>query len=161
MGLGGKNIFGTYLTPEGRDYYQGLGGGSSGLGDLGSNVSGFGVLGLLKNLFGGDPEELSIAERMERAKRAREAMENQQRRGGESGQGQATQTEQTTTEEDEDESEEEVDFFSKLQRRFNMPITLESLKERFMTGDPNRKNLLEDLSDAVDRAKEEAEAENA
>jgi hypothetical protein len=156
MGLGGKNIFGTYLTPEGRDYYQGLGGGSSDLGDLASNVSNFGVLGLLKNLFGGDPEELSIAERMERAKRAREAMENQQRRGG-GNNNQQTPAPSTPDTETEDE-EEEIDFFSNLQRRFNMPLTLESLRKRFMTGDPNRQNLLENLSDAVDRAKEENEA---
>ena len=39
-----------------------------------------------------------------------------------------------------------------------MPLTLESLRKRFMTGDPNRQNLLENLSDAVDRAKEENEA---
>jgi hypothetical protein len=96
---------------------------------------------------------------MERAKRAREAMENQQRRGG-GNNNQQTPAPSTPDTETEDEEEEEIDFFSKLQRRFNMPITLESLKKRFMTGDPNRKNLLEDLSDAVDRAKEEAEAEN-
>ena len=59
--------------------------------------------------------------------------------------------------ETEDE-EEEVDFFSNLQRRFTVPLTLEFLRNRFMTGDPNRKNLLENLSDAVDRAKEETEA---
>ena len=155
-GMVKKGIFGDYQTDDGKMLAQALGGGSSGIGNLMSNV---GLTGLLSNLFNTD--DLTLEERLRRQKMIKDAMDRQNQRGGESGQGQATQTEQTTTEEDEDESEEEVDFFSKLQRRFNMPITLESLKKRFMTGDPNRKNLLEDLSDAVDRAKEEAEAENA
>ena len=81
---------------------------------------------------------------MERAKRAREAMENQQRRGG-GNNNQQTPAPSTPDTETEDE-EDEIDFFSNLQRRFNMPLTLESLRKRFMTGDPNRQNLLESWS---------------
>jgi hypothetical protein len=152
-GMAKEGIFGDYTTDDGRMLKQALGGGSSGIGNLMSNV---GLTGLLSNLFNTD--DLTLEERLRRQKMVKDAMDRQNQRGGESGQGQATQTQQTTTEEDEDGSEEELDFFSKLQRRFNMPLTLESLKKRFMTGDPNRKNLLEDLSDAVDRAKEETEA---
>ena len=143
MGLGGKNIFGTYLTPEGRDYYQGLGGGSSGLGDLASNVSGFGVLGLLKNLFGGDPEELSIADRMERAKRAREAMENQQRRRD--GGSQPT-PEEPADETEEEEDEDEFDYFS-YRRRLMQPMDYESIIARAYEGSDG--SLLQNLGEAI------------
>ena len=153
-GMVKKGIFGDYQTDEGKMLAQALGGGSSGIGNLLSSV---GLTGLLSNLFNTD--DLSLEERLRRQKRLQEELERQNQRGGESGQGQATQTEQTTTEEEEEETKEEIDFFDKLQRRFNMPLTLESLKKRFMTGDPDRKNLLENLSDAADRAREEAEAD--
>lgn len=145
MGLGGENIFGTYLTPEGRDYYQGLGGGSSKLGDIASKVSDFGLFGLLKNLLGGDPEELSIAERMERAKRAREALENQQRRGGRGDKPAPAKVADETTEEDE---EEELPYFS-YARRFRQPMTYEDIIKRAYEGSEGP--LLESFQKAIER----------
>jgi len=145
MGLGGENIFGTYLTPEGRDYYQGLGGGSSKLGDIASKVSDFGLSGLLKNLFGDDPEELSIAERMERAKRAREALENQQRRGDRGDKPAPTKVADETTEEDE---EEELPYFA-YARRFRQPMTYEDIIKRASEGSEGP--LLESLQEGMER----------
>ena len=147
MGLGGKNIFGTYLTPEGRDYYQGLGGGSSDLGDLASNVSDLGVLGLLKNLFGGDPEELSIADRMERAKRAREAMENQQRRRD----GGSQPTPEEPADETEEEEEEEFPYFS-YRRKLMQPMDYESIIARAYEGSDG--SLLQNLGEAINERDE-------
>lgn len=144
MGLGGENIFGTYLTPEGRDYYQGLGGGSSGLGDLASKVSDFGVIGLLKKLFGGDPEELSIQDRMDRARRAREALERSQSRGG----GDDSAPAQTTETTEEEEEEEELPYFS-YYRRFRQPMTYEDIIRRAYEGSDGP--LLETFKEAMER----------
>ena len=125
--------------------------------DLFSSV---GVTGLLSKLFGGGKklEDMSIAELKEfydkqDAMKAAEEM-RRRNRGGDNN-NQQTPAPSTPTTETEDE-EEEIDFFNRLQRRFNMPLTLESLRKRFMTGDPDRKNLLENLSDAADRAKEDS-----
>ena len=148
MELGGENIFGTYLTPEGRDYYQGLGGGSSGLGDLASKASDFGVLGLLKKLFGGDPEELSIEERMDRAKRAREALESNQSRGGRDKPAPAGAVDETTEEEEE---EEELPYFT-YARKFLQPMTYEEIIKRAYGGTSGP--LLESFQDAIKRSRE-------
>ena len=121
-----------------------------------------GITGILGKLFGSGKklEDMSIEELKEfydkqDAMRAAEEMRRRNRGGDDNKQTPAPSAPATET---EDEEEEVVDFFSNLQRRFNMPLTLESLRNRFMTGDPNRQNLLENLSDAVDRAKEENEA---
>ena len=145
MGLGGTGIFGqTYLTPEGRDYYQGLGGGSSKLGDIASKVSDFGVMGLLKKLFGGDPQELSIEDRMLRAKRAREALEFSQSRGG----GNDSAPADTTNETEEEEEEEQLPYFS-YYRRFRQPMTYEDIIRRAYEGSDGP--LLETFKEAMER----------
>ena len=152
-GMVKENIFGDYTTEEGKMLKQALGGGSSGIGNL---LSSIGLTGLLSNLFNTD--DLTLEERLRRQKMVKEAVERQQKnRGGDNNQ-QTMKADTEEKEEEEDDKDTEIDFFSNLQRRFNMPITLESLRNRFMTGDPNRQNLLENLSDAVDRAKEENEA---
>lgn len=122
-----------------------------------------GVSGILSKLFGSGKklEDMSIEELKEfydkqDAMMAAEEMRRRNRGGGDDNK--QTPAPSAPATETEDEEEEVVDFFSNLQRRFNMPLTLESLRNRFMTGDPNRKNLLESLSDAVDRAREENEA---
>jgi ribosomal protein L12E/L44/L45/RPP1/RPP2 len=122
-----------------------------------------GISGILGKLFGSGKklEDMTIEELKEfydrqDAMMAAEEMRRRNRGGGNDNK-QTPAPSQDTTKKEEDE-EEEVDFFSNLQRRFNMPLTLESLRNRFMTGDPNRQNLLENLSDAVDRVKEENEA---
>jgi hypothetical protein len=144
MGLGGENIFGTYLTPEGRDYYQALGGGSSKAGDIAEKISDFGIFGLLKNLFGGDPEELSIKDRLERAQRAREALENQQRRGD----GGSQPIPEEPIDETEEEEEEELPYFS-YYRRFRQPMTYEDIIRRAYEGSDGP--LLETIQEAMDR----------
>ena len=150
-GMVKKGIFGDYQTDDGKMLKQALGGGSSGVGNL---LSSIGLTGLLSNLFNTD--DLTLEERLRRQKMVKEAMERQQKnRGGDNNQ--QTRMEPDKEKEDDLEEDAEIDFFSNLQRRFNMPITLESLRNRFMTGDPNRQNLLENLSDAVNRAKEEEE----
>ncbi len=149
-----KGIFGDYTTDDGRMLKQALGGGSSGIGNLLSNV---GFTGLLSKLFNQD--DLTLEERLRRQKMIKDTMDRQSK-NKDSGQGQEELPEETLAPIEESEEEEELDFFNKLRRRFNMPLTLESLKKRFMTGDPDRENLLESMSDAVDRAKEETEAEN-
>lgn len=123
-----------------------------------------GVSGILSKLFGSGKklEDMSIEELKEfydkqDAMMAAEEMRRRNRGGGDDNK-QTPAPSAPATETEDEEEEEEIDFFSNLQRRFNMPITLESLRNRFMTGDPNRQNLLENLSDAVDRAKEENEA---
>ena len=146
MGLGGENIFGTYLTPEGRDLYQGLGGGSSKAGDIAEKLSDFGIFGLLKNLFGGDPEELSIKDRMERAKRAREALEESQRRGD--GRGDQPTPEEVIDETEKKEEEEELPYFS-YYRRFRQPMTYEDIIKRAFEGSPGP--LLETIQEAKER----------
>ena len=125
--------------------------------DLFSSV---GVTGLLSKLFGGGKklEDMSIAELKEfydkqDAMKAAEEMRRRNRGGDNKKEIVEDQKVEKPTEEEE---EEEIDFFNRLQRRFNMPLTLESLRKRFMTGDPDRKNLLENLSDAADRAKEDS-----
>ena len=148
-----KNIFGDYTTEEGKMLKQALGGGSSGVGNL---LSSIGLTGLLSNLFNTD--DLTLEERLRRQKMIKEAMERQQKNKGGDNNQQTMKADTEEKEKEDEEEEEEIDFFSNLQRRFNMPITLESLRNRFMTGDPNRQNLLENLSDAVDRAKKENEA---
>jgi hypothetical protein len=149
MGLGGKNIFGTYLTPEGRDYYQGLGGGSSGLGDVAEDLSNVGLVGLLKNLFGGDPEELSIKDRMERARKAREALERSQSRDGGDDSAPAEVVDETTEEEEE---EEEFPYFS-YYRNFRQPMTYEDIIRRAYEGSDGP--LLETIQEAMDRKEDE------
>ena len=149
MGLGGENIFGTYLTPEGRDYYQGLGGGSSGLSDLGDKISDFGIFGLAKKLFGGDPEELSIKDRMERAKRAREALERSQSRGDRDEPTPSTASEEAT--EEEEEEEDILDFFD-YYRRFKQPMSYEDIIKRAYEGSSGP--LLESFQEAIDREQE-------
>ncbi len=148
-----EGIFGDYTTDDGRMLKQALGGGSSGIGNLLSNV---GFTGLLSKLFNQD--DLTLEERLRRQKMIKDTMDRQSK-NKDSGQGQEELPEQTLAPIEELEEEEELDFFNKLRRRFNMPITLESLKKRFMTGDPDRENLLESMSDAVDRAKEETRKE--
>ena len=148
-----EGIFGDYTTDDGRMLKQALGGGSSGIGNLLSNV---GFTGLLSKLFNQD--DLTLEERLRRQKMIKDTMDRQSK-NKDSGQGQEELPEQTLVPIEELEEEEELDFFNKLRRRFNMPITLESLKKRFMTGDPDRENLLESMSDAVDRAKEETRKE--
>jgi len=152
-GMVKKNIFGDYTTEEGKMLKQALGGGSSGVGNL---LSSIGLTGLLSNLFNTD--DLTLEERLRRQKMIKEAMERQQKNKGGDNNQQTMKADTEEKEKEDEEEEEEIDFFSNLQRRFNMPITLESLRNRFMTGDPNRQNLLENLSDAVDRAKKENEA---
>jgi len=117
-----------------------------------------GISGILGKLFGSGKklEDMTIEELKEfydkqDAMMAAEEMRRRNRGGGNDNK-QTPAPSQDTAKKEEDE-EEEIDFFSNLQRRFNMPLTLESLRNRFMTGDPNRQNLLENLSDAVDRAK--------
>lgn len=153
-GMVKEGIFGDYTTDDGKMLKQALGGGSSGIGNL---LSSIGLTGLLSNLFNTD--DLSLEERLRRQKRLQEELQRQEknRDRNRDNNNQQTPAPSTPTTETEDE-EEEIDFFDKLQRRFNMPLTLESLRKRFMTGDPERKNLLENLSDAADRAREEAEA---
>ena len=146
MGLGGTGIFGqTYLTPEGRDYYQGLGGGSSGLGDVAEDLSNVGLVGLLKNLLGGDPEELSIKDRMDRARRAREALEFSQSRGGGNDSAPADATDET---EEEEEEEEQLPYFS-YYRRFRQPMTYEDIIRRAYEGSDGP--LLETFKEAMER----------
>lgn len=120
-----------------------------------------GITGILSKLFGSGKklEDMSIEELKEfydkqDAMKAAEEMRRRNRGGDNKKEIVEDQKVEKPTEEEEEE--EEIDFFNKLQRRFNMPLTLESLRKRFMTGDPERKNLLENLSDAADRAKEES-----
>lgn len=148
MGLGGENIFGTYLTPEGRDYYQGLGGGSSKAGDMLEKISDFGIFGLAKKLFGGDPEELSIEDRMERAKRAREALERSQSRGDRDEPAPSVASDETTEEEEE---EDIIDFFD-YYRKFRLPMSYEDIIKRAYEGSEGP--LLESFQEAIDREQE-------
>ena len=149
-GMVKKGIFGDYQTDDGKMLAQALGGGSSGIGNLFSNI---GLTGLLNNLFNTD--DLTLEERLRRQKMVKDAMDRQNKRGGESGQGKPTTSDNELIAEDEEE-EEEFPYFS-YKRKFNMPLTLESLKKRFQTGDTERQNMLEDLPDALARAEKERE----
>ena len=66
-GMVKKGIFGDYQTDDGKMLAQALGGGSSGIGNLMSNV---GLTGLLSNLFNTD--DLTLEERLRRQKMIRE-----------------------------------------------------------------------------------------
>ena len=139
-----EGIFGDYDTEEGKRLKFALGGGASKIGDFFSN---FGLMGLLNKLFPGD--EMTFDEKL-KAYDAMKAQEEKQRMSRDAGTSDSTGEDDTGTDEDEDETDDAYPFFG-YRRKIQVPLSLEDIMSRYYSSDPDRKNILEDLGDAIKR----------
>lgn len=139
-----EGIFGDYDTEEGKRLKFALGGGASKIGDFFSN---FGLMGLLNKLFPGD--EMTFDEKL-KAYDAMKAQEEKQRMRRDAGTSDSTGEDDTDTDEDEDETDDQYPFFG-YRRKIQVPLSLEDIMSRYYSSDPDRKNILEDLGDAIKR----------